>query len=320
MDIKEKPLTGLEYTTYVRQKIASTQTGEHLTSEEMAVWTTYLQRQELENSEDAKNAQTLATKPIKLTKYRNERNLMLYPFCSTSRSKRLKTINYRSSDGKRWLQVTANHEYGMAKIWDFDILRFALSKAGEIRRTTGYFPSSVSFSPYECLKTLGRDPKAGKNYKWMEQALERLMSTTYKGNIFRDDSDLVEGFTLINYHYKNEGDRIKLICINFDDRLIESTRYQKGLLAIDQAVINEESGIKKRLLELVKVSTGQNLGWKVGLKRLQEMCAHEGDIREFKRQLSHYELPWKIEFTEATNGGVNVNFTNKTTVLENTTK
>ena len=81
----------------------------------------------MENSLEAKESEELC-QSIALTRYRSERNLMLYPFCSTSKTKRLKSIDYRSADGKRWLKVSANHDFGMVKIWDFDILRFALSK------------------------------------------------------------------------------------------------------------------------------------------------------------------------------------------------
>jgi plasmid replication initiation protein len=87
---------------------------------------------------------------------------MLFPFCSTAKAKRVKGIRYVSADGKRWLEVTANYDYGMAKIWDFDILRFALSKAGEIALLIGYFPSYVDFTAYECLKAIGRITNTGK--------------------------------------------------------------------------------------------------------------------------------------------------------------
>ena len=140
----------------------------------------------------------LVKAPVDLTRYRNERNLMLFPFCSTAKAKRVKGIHYTSSDGKRWLEVTANYEYGMAKIWDFDILRFALSKAGEVALQVRYFPPYVDFTSYECLKAIGRDTKAGKNYIWIEEALDRLVSTTYKGNIFKEDENRSEIFTLIN--------------------------------------------------------------------------------------------------------------------------
>ncbi len=68
--------------------------------------------------------------------------------------------------------------YGMVKIWDFDILRYALSKAGEIARITGVFPEAVEFSGYECLKALGRRP-TGTVYQWLRGALSRSASTTY---------------------------------------------------------------------------------------------------------------------------------------------
>lgn len=270
-----------------------------------------LDKEKIENSPNSIHAKKLANEAIELTRYRNERNLMLYPFCSTSRRKRLKTIEYTSSDGKRFLEVSANHKYGMAKIWDFDILRFAISKAGEIAMNCDYFPSSVEFSAYECLKAIGRNPKAGKNVKWLEQALCRLVSTTYKGSIFRDDTKITEGFTLISFNYEETNDgEIKRIRITFNERLVESIRCQNTLLAIDKDVINEESGIKKRLLELVKVSKGNSLEWIVGLERLAEMCAHDGELKKFKKLLKSYKLPWKVAFSKRIDGE-NVRFESK---------
>jgi plasmid replication initiation protein len=270
------------------------------------------EEQRKENSPEAAEAKRLATQAIDLTRYRNERNLMLYPFCSTSRRKRLKTINYKSADGQRWLEVSASHEYGMVKIWDFDVLRFALSKAGEIANHLNYFPPFVEFSAYECLKALGKDTKGSGSFTWLEGALARLLSTTYRGNIFRDDTKLVIGFTLIRFEYKkNEDGSIGNIRINFDERLVESVRYNKGLLAIDQEVLKESSGIRKRLLELVKVSKGSSEEWTVNLIRLAEMCSHEGELKEFKRNLKLYRLPWQIKFSKRFNGEDKVTFFNK---------
>lgn len=260
-------------------------------------------------SPEETEAKKLAAQAIEISRYRNERNLMLYPFCSISKTTRFKPIKYRSSDGNRWLDVSPSVDYGMAKIWDFDILRFALSKAGEINLQLGHFPSSVTFSGYECLKALGRRTSTGKNYEWLEKALARLVSTTYRGNIFRDDTKLVSGFNLISFEYiKKQDGFVEKIKITFNDRLIESVRENKGLLAINFNVIHEESGIKKRLLELIKVSKGDNKEWIVGLERLAAMCAYEGKIKEFKRTLSSYDLPWKVKFLKKTNNSENIVF------------
>ena len=250
----------------------------------------------------------LARGPVNLTRYRNERNLMLFPFCSTAKAKRVKSIRYASSDGKRWLEVTANYEYGMAKIWDFDILRFALSKAGEVALQIGYFPPSVEFSSYECLKALGRNPESGSNINWIKEGLRRLCLTGYSGNIFRENEKTTEIFTLIKASYTDQNGKLERINISFDNRLIESVRYSKGLLVINSNLLHEEAGIKKRLLELVSVSMGKESSWMIGLDRLQELCAHDGEVKEFKRQLKGYVLPWAVCFSKATGGGQNVTF------------
>ena len=274
------------------------------------------ERQEAAEAPLRERALELAKVPVDLTRYRNERNLMLFPFCSTSKAKRVETINYTSADGRRWLQVMANYEVGMAKIWDFDILRFAISKAGEIALQIGYFPSYVDFTAYECLKALGRFVKSGKNHEWLEQALDRLTSTTYKGNIFRENEKCSETFTLINFEcVRDEKKRIDKVRVYFNQRIQESAKL-RGLLVIDQTVLHEEAGIKKRLLELVAVSKGKESDWTVGLQRLQALCAHEGALKRFKFELKQYELPWKVSFSKATGGGENVTFTSKPTLAD----
>lgn len=269
------------------------------------------ERQEAEEAPLREQALELAKAPVDLTRYRNERNLMMFPFCSTAKAKRVQSIRYTSADGKRWLEVTANYEYGMAKIWDFDILRFALSKAGEIALQVGYFPASVEFSGYECLKALGRNPQSGSNLEWIKEGLRRLCLTGYSGNIFRENEKITEIFTLIKASYIDQSGKLERISISFDERLVESVRYSKGLLAIDPGLLREEAGIKKRLLELVMVSIGKEASWTVGIERLQALCAHEGTLKRFKYELKQYDLPWEITFTKGTIKSGNVTFTAK---------
>ena len=269
-------------------------------------------KQEAKETESRERANKLAVVPIDITRKRNERNLMLYPFCSTSKRKRLNPIKYQSADSSRYLEVTANYTYGMAKIWDFDILRYALSKAGEIARITEVFPETVEFSGYEVLKAIGRIPE-GKNYRWLRDALARLCGTLYKGNIFPapENERVNHTFTLISATWEDETGKLERISITFDKRLIESIRLNCGLLAINPDVLKEEAGIKKRLLELVQVSKSNKSAWSVGLKRLASLCAHEGELKEFKRQLKSYVLPWKISFTPILEGGEKVIFSDR---------
>ena len=53
---------------------------------------------------------------------RDQRETMERPFFSLSKRKRLKPIDYVSPDRKITVHVSANSEYGLATIYDLDIL------------------------------------------------------------------------------------------------------------------------------------------------------------------------------------------------------
>lgn len=244
---------------------------------------------------DISYGERLANESIAIDVLKNERNLMLYPFCSTSKAPRFKAIKYVSKDSNFSLEVTANHEYGMAKIWDFDILRFVFSKIDTIADRTGYYPSSVAFSAYECLKFLKRNPNAGKNVQWLKEALDRLASTTYKGNIFKEESKHVAGFTLIRYDYVETNKGIEKISISLDERLLFSLRNSKSLITINERLLEEPSGLKKRLLELVPLKLSLNSEWIISVDELQCLCANTWSIAKFKNEIkSFHDLPWSI--------------------------
>ncbi len=244
---------------------------------------------------DVSYGERLANEPIGIDSLKNERNLMLFPFCSTSKALRFKSIRYTSKDSKFSLEVTANHEYGMAKIWDFDILRFVFSKIDTIAGRTGYYPSAVAFSAYECLKFLKRNPNAGKNIQWLKGALDRLTSTTYKGNIFKDEGKHVTGFTLIKYDYVETSRGIEKISISLDERLVFSLRNSQSLITINERLLEEPSGLKKRLLELVSLKLSTDGVWIVPIDELQCLCANTWSIAKFKNEIKSFnDLPWGI--------------------------
>src|SRR3546814_1214193 len=58
---------------------------------------------------------------------KDQREVMERPFFSLQKRKRLKPIEYRSPDGEAWVKVEAMPAYGMATIWDADILIWAAS-------------------------------------------------------------------------------------------------------------------------------------------------------------------------------------------------
>ena len=118
---------------------------------------------------------------------RDQRETMERPFFSLAKRKRLKPIEYTSPNGEVFVKVFPNQEFGMATIWDADILIWAASvheRPAEARRAT-MLPRTLSFHPYDLLKTIGRET-GGRQYQLLREALGRLQSTTIVTNIRRE--------------------------------------------------------------------------------------------------------------------------------------
>src|SRR3546814_19394592 len=107
------------------------------------------------------------------------------PFFSLSKRKRLKTIDYISPDRKITVHVSANSEYGLATIYDLDILIYCASVLIEHkRRGANDIPQTLNVVPYDMLRTLKREV-GGRAYDLLGTALDRLQLTTVKPTIGR---------------------------------------------------------------------------------------------------------------------------------------
>src|SRR3712207_2780912 len=113
---------------------------------------------------------------------RDQRETMERPFFSLSKRKRLKPIHYESRNGI-FVHVSANPEFGMATIWDADVLIWAASVLNEQRkRGHNDLPRTLHFHPYELLKTIQRET-GGREYKLLRETLGRLQATAVVPNI-----------------------------------------------------------------------------------------------------------------------------------------
>jgi plasmid replication initiation protein len=65
---------------------------------------------------------------------RDQRETMERPFLSLAKRKRLQPIHYVSPDGSIYVDVFPNPEFGMATIWDADILIWAASTLNAMKK------------------------------------------------------------------------------------------------------------------------------------------------------------------------------------------
>ncbi|HEY1580440.1 MAG TPA: replication initiator protein A [Terracidiphilus sp.] len=116
-------------------------------------------------------------------RFRDQKDTMERPFFSLSKSKRMKPIEYVNENDGIFVTVQPHQDYGMATIWDADILIWAASVLCDMKnRGTNDIPRELKFQPHDLLKAIGRST-GGRDYLQLRDALERLKTTVVTTNI-----------------------------------------------------------------------------------------------------------------------------------------
>jgi plasmid replication initiation protein len=221
---------------------------------------------------------------------RDQREMMERPFFSLAKSKRLKPIDYTSPDGKTWVHVSPNPDYGMATIWDADILIYCASMLNDMKgRGINDIPRVINIMPYDLLRAIGR-PTTGRSYELLAGSLDRLQSTTVKTNIRADHrreatfswldswSQLVDEKT-----ERSRGMQLALSGWFYDGVLMSG-----GVLAIDRAYFNITGGRERWLYKVARKHAGGagEGGFAIALPTLFEKSGAEGPYRRFKFEIA----------------------------------
>ena len=211
------------------------------------------------------------------------------PFFSLAKSRRTRPIDYRSPDGRVWVHVSANPDYGMATIWDADILIYCASALADMaRRGVNDLPRRLHIRPYDLLRAIRR-PTTGRAYELLGQALDRLTATTVKTNIRAENrreatfswldgwSQLVDART----------ERSRGMTIELSSWFHEGVLMTGGVLAIDRAYFDLTGGRERWLYKVARKHAGGagEGGFAISLPTLFEKSGAEGQYRRFKFEL-----------------------------------
>ena len=220
---------------------------------------------------------------------RDQRETMERPFFSLSKSKRLKPINYMSPDGKVSVYVSANPDYGMATIWDLDILIFCASVLHSQKRDgRNDIPQNLHFMPYDLLKAIGR-PTTGRAYQLLGQSLDRLQSTTVKTNIRANSRKEVTFSWIDSYtHLVDERtERTRGMSVTLAKWFYDGVLMENGVLSIDLEYFNITGGRERWLYRVARKHAGgaDETGFAIRFPVLFDKSGAEGSYRRFKFEL-----------------------------------
>jgi plasmid replication initiation protein len=165
---------------------------------------------------------------------RDQQDLMERPFFSLSKNKRTTPIEYEV--GGNYICVTANEKYGIATIWDADILIWAASQITEALskglKTSRFF----WLSAYDLL-TFIRRGTSGRDYQELKAALDRLKSTSVVTSIRQGKRKERHHFSWLNEWKEITNDQGRSLGLEFilPDWLYDGIINQQLVLSIDPA-------------------------------------------------------------------------------------
>jgi plasmid replication initiation protein len=126
---------------------------------------------------------------------RDSQDLMAYPFFSLAKSKRIEPIVFCTK--RVSITVEGTLKYGIATIWDADILIWAASQIVEARDQGLPTSRHIAGTPYEILRFVGRGTDK-HSYDRLKAALARLQSTAVATSIRQSASRRLRQFSWIN--------------------------------------------------------------------------------------------------------------------------
>lgn len=249
---------------------------------------------------------------------RDQRETMERPFFSLSKRKRTAPIEYRSPDGSVWVKVEAVPAYGMATIWDADILIWVASTLIEMReRGVTEIPRTLRFHPYNLLKAIQRDV-GGEQYKRLREALERLKGTIISTNIRGDKKTRRAMFGWLDdwtEEFDENTQQTKEMTITLSNWIYQGVIMQGGVLSIHPDYFLLTGGLERCLYRIARKHAGkQPQGWLCTVSTLYEKTGSESSRKEFTRMLRkiitanavpEYHFQW-IEQTESGESAVHM--------------
>ncbi len=213
---------------------------------------------------------------------RDQRDTMERPFFSLSKKPRLEPIEYQVGDV--WVKVTANQEFGMATIWDADLLIWAATQITETL-DRGLPPSrTIRFHPHQLLKAIRRSA-GGKDYQRLRAALQRLTHTAVQTNLRANGKKKFASFHWLESWTEvidePTGETLGMT-MTLPDWLYDGVLMKGGVLTIHEDYFLLTGGIERWLYRVARKHAGaQPHGWGFTMRQLYDKsgsCARFSDF------------------------------------------
>ena len=225
---------------------------------------------------------------------KDQQDLMSYPCFSLSKRKRKTPIEFKSKDN--WIKVYPDTEFGMAQIWDADILIYCASLIKYMQKNEVELKFPLRIRGNDLLSFTGRGTSE-RSYTRLREALDRLKGTTVRTNIrlqgghgkyhaFNWISEWKEDYRIITD--KKTGKQKKIsdgFEVDLPSWFVDSVLDDRLVLTITDEYFQIKGGIQRYLYRLCRKHCGRQSEWRISLRGLYKRSASNSSFREFKRMM-----------------------------------
>jgi plasmid replication initiation protein len=213
---------------------------------------------------------------------RDQRDTMERPFFSLAKKPRFAPIEYHVGDV--WVEVSANPKFGIATIWDADVLIWAATQVKEAM-DRGIEPSrTVRFHPHNLLKSIRR-PTGGEHYQRLRAALDRLTHTAVRTNIRGQGKKKAASFHWLESWTEVTDEQTAEttgITLTLPDWLFQGIVMKGGVLTIHEDYFLLTGGIERWLYRVARKHAGhQDTGWQFTMRQLYEKSGSSSRFSDF---------------------------------------
>jgi plasmid replication initiation protein len=248
---------------------------------------------------------------------KDQREIMERPFFSLAKRKRLKPIEYQSPDGNTWVKVSGNAEFGIATIWDADVMIWAASHLNRLKEQgVNDLPRTLRTTTYDLLRAIKRDT-GGKSYAELMAALQRLESTTIQTSIRapkRKDKAQFGWIDAFHLEVDPVTEAPRGLSITLSDWVYQGIITDRSLLTMHQDYFLMTGGMERALYRAARKHAGdQPQGWTCRISVLHEKTGSDSPLKQFtyllKRVIAKNAMPeYEMTMTKVSDGSAAVHF------------
>ena len=238
---------------------------------------------------------------------KQHRELMARNWFCLAKQKRTKEIYHEFGDN--YVRVSADEGYGIASIFDNDVLIFIMATyAALVNEGQTNLSRSIAFNGYDFFKFTGKTQFGGRAYDDLWSSINRLHHTFVETNLTMGDAKTRHSFNWLseikrNTFVSSRGELDRGFEATLPDWIWSSIVNKKWILTLDDGYFNLKGGLERFLYLYARKSAGsQPGGWAESIDSLYKKSGVLSSKAHFKaavkklcgKTLVSYEISWCV--------------------------